>query len=221
METRVKTKATSDRRPIDRRSPSRGTLDLTVTIASESAHKMLRKHYKDVSIHTYHMTDVMAVNGLAEQSEKCRNVLDQMFGEVMQGISADHAAMKELAKQRGISGNVRFKGEEQITLEVSSHGSSQFISLVLELDKLVKTLELLKIVGELTEKQRYDGSYKWEKVIANLAGRIRNMSQQLRKITKKGPAGKQPGGVRGTVERIRDEATPELAASEIPVSETA
>ena len=169
-----------------KRTPIKRPKVLTdIKLETESASKLFKRHFKEVSMKVLHITQVLRRNGHYALAQEAQKVVEGWFATELEEIAAKTEAMNELKRQKHIDLNVVYNEDKPITVEVTSPMASRFLFLLEQLDVLIKTMETLWMGGALDDDQLSKGTYHWERRIRKVAHKTRDLSGRLKAVSTK------------------------------------
>lgn len=151
-----------------------------VSIQSTQGKKVMRRAFPRTSSALFRIDVIMRIIAEEAEVQKVEAVIDTMFKDVetelIQALEARKAELADL----GIDDLPEYSNGVQEPVRIESPGSGRFLNLVVKMDQLIGLQDALWLNGEMTNKERNDNAFYWQKTLNGLGAKLVQLESRAR-----------------------------------------
>ncbi|MBT3205219.1 MAG: hypothetical protein HOM14_03845 [Gammaproteobacteria bacterium] len=170
------------------RDVSRATIERTVEFQSLQAQRVIDRSFMRLKGSFYSISVVLHI--LTDSDETVQEIddyIDEKFIEIEQDLIDEQSRIKVILENDGIDTDVKYSNPRKYKLLIDSPRANNFLRLVSQLDKLMLLMDSAWIFNGISDVQKKQESYKWQRRLMKFAAQIINLEIRARDAaTKKG-----------------------------------
>jgi hypothetical protein len=160
---------------LERRPYSRPAFERSLKLETEIAQRFVEREYPKVEYALYHFEVVLRVMGDAERADYLEKLAVDMVDTCLKAIEKETQRINKLRQDNGILDRPVYGHPGIHRILIASPLGHQFLALVQQLDELMISLDALWLLGVLSNQQRANAIYQWQRIMLRLSRRIRGI----------------------------------------------
>lgn len=188
------------------------TLTRNVSIQSTQGKKVMRRAFPRTSAALYHIDVIMRIIAEEEEVQKVEAVIETMFSDVEKELLQALEERKREVADLGIEELPEYTNGVKEQVRVQSPGCGRFLNLVVRMDQLIGLQDALWLNGEMTNKQRNDNAFYWQKTLNGLGAKLVQLQSRARAAAR--AKGKEAEVNDAVPDEAGEDADPKASGSE-------
>ena len=160
---------------LEQRPYSRPAFERSLSLETEMAQRFIEREYPKVEYALYHFEVVLRVMGNAERADYLEGLAVEMVAALQKAITLEFQRLNKIREDHGVLERPVYGHPGVHKVLVASPLGHQFLALVQQLDELMISLDALWLLGILSNQQRANAIYQWQRNLLRLTRRIRGI----------------------------------------------
>lgn len=148
----------------------------TLTLKSLHAQQAFDRGFQICQEAIYTLSVILRVIAPEEQAIQVEEAVDRELASVAKDIKTELDRLATYAETNGVEfAGVQYSLPREVTPQITSPRSVQYLNLLRSLDTLVERIDTLWLAGIVKDKERSQVIFNWKRRILRLSGTIRNL----------------------------------------------
>ena len=148
----------------------------TLTLKSLHAQQAFDRGFQICQEAIYTLSVILRVIAPEEQAIQVEEAVDRELASVAKDIKTELDRLATYAETNGVEfAGVQYSLPREVTPQITSPRSVQYLNLLRSLDTLVERIDTLWLAGIVKDKERSQVIFNWKRRILRLYGTIRNL----------------------------------------------
>ncbi|MES9822120.1 MAG: hypothetical protein ABW161_16890 [Candidatus Thiodiazotropha sp.] len=154
---------------------TRPVIKQTVELGSFPAQQSFNRSYAYTSRSLYMLSVVLRPLTSEENVSKVEERVDELLSEMEKRFADEIKRLIALCNKSGIDPQPNFTKPVTVDVEIATPRASRYLGLIKQLDHIIGLIAVLWISGVRTDKQYSDECYLWQRNLARLSNRMREI----------------------------------------------
>jgi hypothetical protein len=148
---------------------------------------MIEREFERVAVVLYHLSVVRRIISSEEEADVMEKEVRVLICSVRDAIEKEIARLSKLRADHGIQSEPQYTHPSECQLQITSPLANDYLVTIQSMDELIMHVDSLWLAGVLTNAQRANAVFLWQRTILRLGRRIigRNRSNEFSKETSK------------------------------------
>jgi len=151
---------------------SRAAFQITVNLRSETAQRMIEREYERVTVVLYHLSVVRRIIASEEEADVIENEVRALISSVRDAVEKEIARLSKLRADHGILIEPQYTHPSECQLQITSPLANDYLVIIQSMDEVIMYVDSLWLAGVLTNAQRANAVFLWQRTILRLGRRI-------------------------------------------------
>lgn len=150
---------------------SRAAFQITVDLRSETAQRMIEREYERVAVVLYHLSVVRRITASEEEADVIEMEVRALISSVRDAVEKEIARLSKLRADHGIQIEPQYTHPSECQLKITSPLANDYLVIIQSIDEVIMHVDSLWLAGVLTNAQRANAVFLWQRTILRL-GRL-------------------------------------------------
>ncbi|AJF08150.1 AcaB family transcriptional regulator [Geoalkalibacter subterraneus] len=160
--------------------PSRPFFSRKITLGSHQAQQVYKRGFEVTSDAFSEIGIVLRIVGTEEEAKAVEKVVDDMLDKVSTELKQEKERMQKLLDENGIVGDPQFTDPLSTEAQIFNPRAGRYLSLISEVDSVIRSMTLLWLSGVLTDGQYTNGAFHLQRRLLKISATIRNIARRAR-----------------------------------------
>jgi len=149
------------------------------------AQRVFDRNFSIINAHLYQILVMPMVYQQEDVAETALKEVQGKLGKIAEDMKGEIERIEKLKSDNGITLPINYSNPKVLEATITTPSAFTFLQMVIELDNLIKGLDMLWMGGVIDDKQKSEAAYQWQRRLIKFAGQIRQLEGLIRKGLKK------------------------------------